>query len=102
MMARVRGAWLLPLVSCIALAGCSRQETVTESFQAFGTQIEISIHGADRELSREAIMSARQDFNYMDAAWHAWRPGGLSRVNSLIPTGATFTGPPAPRPLRAY
>lgn len=87
-------AAIVVLATGMALAGCTRQETVTERFLAFGTLVEISIHGADAQLSGEAITTAREDFHYMHVAWHAWRPSALGRINSLIPTGATFTGSP--------
>lgn len=86
--------WLLILATWLALAGCARQETVTERFLAFGTLVEISIYGAEPELSRDAVAAAREDFDYMHEAWHAWHPSALGRINSLIPTGAPFAGSP--------
>ncbi|MGD8207053.1 MAG: FAD:protein FMN transferase [Thiohalocapsa sp.] len=85
---------LLIVTAWLALSGCSRQETVTERFLAFGTLIEISIYGADTELTQEALRVARKDLDYMHEAWHAWRPNALGRINMLIPTGASFTGSP--------
>lgn len=31
----------------------------------------------------------------MHGAWHAWQPGPLGRVNSLLPTGGWFSGSPS-------
>ncbi len=72
------------------LAGCDRPRTYENQFLAFGTLVEITIHGAERELAEMAFEVARRDFAHMHAAWHAWQPSALTRVNTAIAAGESI------------
>ncbi|HEY5601762.1 MAG TPA: FAD:protein FMN transferase, partial [Gammaproteobacteria bacterium] len=67
---------------------CSRPPGVYyEQFMGFGTLIEVKIWGVDEKTGRPAVAAITDDINYMHETWHAWHPGGLSRINELLPTG---------------
>lgn len=94
--------WLPLLAFALALltAGCRQEQLVhTHRFLAFGTLLDLSISGVDRETAQRAARVLEQDFNLMHRAWHAWDPGPLGRVNRLLPTGKPFAAPPSVLPL---
>jgi thiamine biosynthesis lipoprotein len=90
--------WVV-LLTTIALSGCERPRVYDDQFLAFGTLVEVTIYGADPELAERAFDIARQDFQLMHKRWHAWRPSAVTRANSLIAAGKSFSVGPALRPL---
>ncbi|MCI0505424.1 MAG: FAD:protein FMN transferase [Gammaproteobacteria bacterium] len=85
---------------CLLLISCSRAPGVYyEQFLGFGTLIEVKIWGVDEKTGRQAVAAITDDINYMHQTWHAWKPGGLSRINELLSTGETFTLSPSILPL---
>lgn len=82
------------------LAACDSQEPAyTTRFLAFGTQIDLTLIGVDRSRFDRISKAIEADFADMHAAWQAWEPGPLGRVNQLLPTGKTFSVPPSIYPL---
>lgn len=93
-MMRAGRLWVLGLAVALLAAGCSRPEAHYDKFMQLGTLVEITVYTDDQALAARAFQAARQDFEYMNNAWHAWHPGPLGRINSLLPSGAWFSGSP--------
>ena len=93
-------AWLPLLALALLAVGCRQERQVhNHRFLAFGTLLDLSISGVDREAAQRAARTLEQDFAFMHQAWHAWDPGPLGRVNRLLPTGEPFAAPPSVLPL---
>jgi len=88
------------LAGCSLLTGCSNsKEAYYEQFLGFGTLVEIKIWGVDEKTAQQAVADIQQDYEYLHRAWHAWKPGSLSRVNELLPSGEKISISPAIIPL---
>ena len=89
-----------PLLLVLMLLGCKPQEPAyTTRFTAFGTRIDLTVIGIDREAFDQVSKTIQADFAFMHNAWHAWEPGPLGRVNHLLGTGEEFSVPPSVYPL---
>lgn len=96
----IRRPWLLLTLLLLSLGGCKREEPVYNTrFLAFGTLVDLSIIGVDKNTAQLATRILEEDFAYMHQAWHAWDPGPLGRVNRLIRSGEPFAVPPSVLPL---
>lgn len=92
--------FILVAVVLLSLISCGRApEAYHEQLIGFGTLIDVKIWGEDEQTARDAVRAIAEDFKYMHTAWHAWKPGPLSRVNELLPTGKRFSAPPSVLPL---
>ena len=92
---------LIPIaIISVLLAGCSKKPGVYyEQFLGFGTLIEVKIWGVDEQRGKELVSIVAEDINFMHRVWHAWKPGSLSRVNQLLPSGESFSIGPALVPI---
>ena len=70
-----------------------------ERFMAFGTLMDVSIVGINKELAEQAVSELEKDFQQMHSLWHAWEPGPLGRVNMLLAEGEEFSAPTSVIPL---
>jgi len=88
------------LASLLALAAC-RQETpgISTRFDAFDTQVDLTLVGVERTEARRAASLIQRDFAFLEQAWHAWRPGPMGRLNQQLSTGEPFVAPPSTMPL---
>jgi thiamine biosynthesis lipoprotein len=92
--------WLGLLSLLIILSGCKPAQPVYNTrFLAFGTLVDLSIIGVNKDTAQAASHALEQDFAYMHHTWHAWDPGPLGRVNQLLASGETFAMPPSALPL---
>lgn len=90
----------MPFLVAVLLAGCRNETPVyTTRFLAFGTLIDLSIVGVNREEAERASQLVDHDFQFMHLAWHAWEPGPMGRVNQLLAEGEPFSAPPSVLPL---
>jgi len=90
----------LPIPLLLLAAGCQQEQQLhSHRFLAFGTLMELSIAGVDRQTAQRAAQALEQDFAFMHRAWHAWDPGPMGRVNRLLTTGEPFAAPPSVLPL---
>ncbi|MGD8568714.1 MAG: FAD:protein FMN transferase [Gammaproteobacteria bacterium] len=100
-----RSAFRLFVVAAIvstmlSLVSCGKQPNVYyEQFLGFGTLIEVKLWGVNEKTGQQAVRAIADDIDYMHKAWHAWKPGTLSRVNKLLPTGEKITIGPSLIPL---
>lgn len=84
----------------LVLLGCRGETPVTTArFNAFGTQVDLSLVGINPTQAQRAAATIKHDFELMHRAWHAWEPGPLGRVNQLLPKGDPFVAPPSVMPL---
>lgn len=91
---------LLFIASASLLVSCSEPKgAYYEQFLGFGTLIEIKIWGVDEKAGQQAVAAIADDIEYLHRVWHAWKPGTLSRVNQLLPTGEKFSIGPVLLPL---
>ncbi len=77
------------IIVLVLLGACSdpKQEIHKYSFFAFGTIIELSITGVDKELADQAARELEVDFDQMHKDWHAWQPGLLETINNHLSNG---------------
>lgn len=61
------------------------------SYFTFGTIIQLSITGVDKQLADEAAAELDDKFADMHAAWHAWQPSPLMTLNQHLAKGETAT-----------
>ena len=89
---------LLPLL--LLLGACHPEQGPYHSrFLAFGTLVDITITGVPPDQAETAATAIEKDFQRMHRSWHAWDPGPLGRVNTLLETGGWFAAPPSVLPL---
>lgn len=91
----VLGAAALVLSSC----GEPEPEVHEAQFFAFGTVVEIVLHGVDADTREKVLDELEADLEYQHRAWHAWEPGALGRVNELLPAGGWFSAGPSILPM---
>ena len=88
----------LPLILLLALVAgaCSNgdQSAYHDQFFAFGTLIDITIHGAAPDLAAQASEAIEEDFNTLHQVWHAWQPGLLTATNARLAELEPFRGDP--------
>jgi FAD:protein FMN transferase len=82
------------------LGACGQETPVTTTrFDAFSTQVDLSLVGVNQRQATEAATLIRQDFTFLEAAWHSWQPGPMGRVNRLLVADEPFVAPPSTMPL---
>jgi thiamine biosynthesis lipoprotein len=90
--------WLF--AAALLVAGCKPGQPVYNTrFLAFGTLVDLSIIGVDKDTAERASRVLEQDFAFMHQAWHAWDPGPLGYVNKMIRSGNPFAVPPSVLPM---
>ena len=77
-----RVALLGLLLACAALFGaCSRAEVHRQEAYVFGTRVDVSVYGSDPAEARRAMDAVLREFDRLHAAYHAWKPSELTRLN---------------------
>lgn len=92
---------LLVVCVAVAVAACDRQDPVSRGkISAFGTTMEITLIGVNRHRATEIANTLESEMQLMESAWHAWRPGPVTRMNLLFNEGEDrFPAPPSVLPL---
>jgi len=74
----------LTLALVCLLAACNRagDPVYRDQFFAFGTLIDLSLHGVDTPRAEQASRALEQAFTQMHSDWHAWQPGALQQANA--------------------
>lgn len=92
--------WLTLLAVLPLLLGCERPPEIQHTrFLAFGTLTELTLAGVDSERAAEVVRALETDFAEMERAWHAWKPGPVTRTNWLLGETRRFAAPPSVVPL---
>ena len=69
------------------LAGCGKEPLYQQQAFVFGTQIEISIYGAEDAKARAASAAVLQEFDRLHRAFHAWKPSPVTELNAAFARG---------------
>ncbi len=69
------------------LASCGKEPLHQQQSFVFGTQVEISIYGADAAKARAASAAVLQEFDRMHRAFHAWQPSPVTELNAAFARG---------------
>jgi thiamine biosynthesis lipoprotein len=90
----------LTLLLMTALGGCGAADHVyQDQFITMGTVFNLEIYGIDDAKGQQLSQLLQKDLEYMNFAWHAWKPGSLGRVNQLLASGGEFSVNPSVLPL---
>ena len=72
------------LIILILLGGCADESQIRRATEVFGTPVEITIEGMDKERAVVAMDEVFFHFDDMHRRFHAWREGELAVVNRAI------------------
>ncbi len=53
----------------------------------FGTVVTVTVRHADEAVARRAVAAVSAELTRLHGAWHAWRPGGVTRLNTALARG---------------
>jgi len=76
--------WLTAMLMAVSLTGCSKEPLYQQQGFVFGTLVEVSIYGEPEERARRLSAQVFEDFDRLHQTFHAWKPGTLSRMNSIF------------------
>jgi len=98
---RISGTLLGLLAVLTAFVGCDAKDPVSRArISAFGSTMEVTLIGVDRRRATEVTRVLENDVQLMESAWHAWKPGPVTHVNTLFNESSTpFAAPPSILPL---
>ena len=85
----------------VGVTGCGNQDPVSRGrIAAFDTTLDLTLIGVGRQRAAEITRILEVDLQLMENAWHAWRPGPVARMNTLISESSEpFAAPPSVLPL---
>jgi len=97
----IRGALTGLLLAGAGVIGCGTEDPVSRGhFDAFGSTLEITLIGVDRQQAAEITQTLKADLQYMESVWHAWNGSAVPRMNVMFNRGsASFAAPPSVLPL---
>ncbi len=78
---------LLIVAVALLVVACGREPLYQQQAFVFGTQVEISIYGADDAKARAASAAVLQEFDRMHRAFHAWQPSPVTELNAAFARG---------------
>ena len=78
---------LFSLCVSLAFSGCNKEALYQQQSFVFGTQVEISIYGADDAQARAASAAVLQEFDRLHHAFHAWEPSPVTELNAAFARG---------------
>lgn len=100
-MARRLAAFTL-LLGALSLGACQQRQEVDvqeQQFIAFGTLIDVTLHGVDSTQAQQAFTALERDLNQWHRDWHAWQPGLLNDLNRALAEHGEADVPATLRPL---
>ena len=72
------------LLLALLLAACGKEPLYQEQAYVFGTQVDVTVYGADEAKARQAIVLVMHEFQRLHDELHAWKPSELSELNAAI------------------
>ena len=96
-----RAAFTLVIVVLTAACNSTEVPVYTTQFPAFGTAVDLSIVGIQRERAANAAADVERDLLFFDHALYADRSGRMLRTNELLASGEPFALAPSLIPLIA-
>jgi thiamine biosynthesis lipoprotein len=82
------------LLSCLlSLTGCGNDgdKALNAKFDAFGTEIDVSLYGVDKATADKTVALLEASFSAVNNTWHAWRPSTLMTINDAISEGQSIS-----------
>ena len=80
-------ACLLSLTAC----GNDADKALQAKFDAFGTEIDVSLYGVDEATADKTVSLLETSFSSVNETWNAWHPSVLMTINQAISEGKTIT-----------
>jgi len=71
----------------LLLSACGKEPLYQEQAYVFGTQVDVTIYGADEAKARQAVVLVMHEFQRLHDELHAWKPSELSSLNVAIAQG---------------
>lgn len=89
------------LLGALLLGACQRPapDVQEQQFIAFGTLVDVTLHGVDDTQAQQAFTMLERDLNQWHRDWHAWQPGLLTELNHALATNGEADVPATLRPL---
>ena len=91
--------WFLLLILLLNACGTEQGQLHQQQFLLFGTLVDISIWGTDKQKAENAIAQITTDLEKMHHEWHAWHDSPLTRLNKVLAAGQPGTVAPSMIPL---
>lgn len=85
------------LLACLlTLTACNGDDdkALQAKFDAFGTEIDVSLYGTDEATADKTVALLEQSFSGVNDTWHAWHPSVLTTINQAISEGKTIAVTP--------
>jgi len=76
-------------LACVACSESDRQQRA--EFYVFGTILEVTTWGVEKEVAEQAFSALQSQFQRMHHEWHAWEPGALVEINRKLAAGEAVT-----------
>lgn len=91
----------IALIIASLMAACDTTEVpvYTTQFPAFGTAVDLSIVGIQRERAAAAAAAVERDLLFFEQALYANNAGRMLRINEQLARGEPFAAPPSLIPL---
>ena len=88
---------LINLIAFAALSSSCQQQSREhhDSFLVFGTIINVTLLDVDDKTAEKSFRHIREDLAIMHRVWHAWEPGSLMRINTLLAYKTEFSASPS-------
>ena len=71
----------------LLVTGCGKEPLYQQQAFVFGTQVEISIYGAEEVKARAASAAVLQEFDRLHRVFHAWKPSPVTALNAAFARG---------------
>jgi len=84
------------LVCLLTLSACGNNDdkALQAKFDAFGTEIDVSLYGVDEATADKTVALLEQSFSDVNNTWHAWHPSVLTTINKSISEGKAIAVTP--------
>jgi len=78
---------VIVLSLALLLTACGKEPLYEEQAYVFGTQVDVTIYGAEEAKARQAVVLVMHEFQRLHDMLHAWKPSELSALNAAIAHG---------------
>ena len=81
----------LVLITALSISACSIEESnPPQQFYVFGTLVGVTVWGAPKNKTAEAINMVSANFQSMHERWHAWNPSEVTALNQALAAGESY------------
>lgn len=82
----------LALITLLALTtACQQERRYEETIYSLGTLVDVTLYAKSPDQAQQAMALIRNELDALHHTWHAWKPGGLQRINRLLQSGEPFS-----------